>query len=86
MPATKPALVETAAPPVHLEPADYWHLMALERDWVLAKMQARVAVATAAGKHAALMAELAAKYPGLEAENAHYTADDATHTLTLVRP
>ena len=64
---------------VRLDPADYWQLMTFQRDVLLA----RSGLATAVSKHAALLVALAPKYPALQTDDAHYTADDTTHSLTL---
>ena len=80
----KPVPVETLGP-ITLDPADYWHLIALQRDTLLAQEAAKAHVMKAAAAHTSLMVELTVKYPALKA-NAHYTNDDATQTLTVERP
>lgn len=71
------------ATPIVLEPADYWQLAALERDVQLAQQAAAQHVAKVVARHTTCLRALAEKYPDLQADDARYTADDATCSLTV---
>ncbi len=81
-------MADTAHEAVTLEPAEFDHLLRLGAEAELAGTQLALAqlrgqhrVAAAQAKHDEYLKTLAEKYPALKPEDAHYKADEATHSL-----
>lgn len=67
---------------VKLAEADYWKLIAYQREVLLARQSAIEQVSTAAAKHDACLGELAERYPDLKVRDVNYVMNDEQCTLT----